>query len=522
MNAAWALALALGALVLRLPVFFRTFASGDEATYSALAGALLDGRWLYSGAVDHKPPLIASTYALVYAGIGRGAIHAVHALSILTLVATALIIGVLARRLGLGRAAARAASAVYVIWASIGPGKDVLAANGELLMALPAVSALVLAASPSVLEGAGRLLVRDSWRWFAAGSLAAVAALFKYQGAAIAAPLVLLAVSTEGARPGRRPERILARLSAAGLGALAVVAAFVVPYSLRGEIDALGFWAWDYPLRYAGSLDPASALFAGVGMTVWWLGMSAGPLVLVAAGGTSFPARRLVIAWIAGAALGVASGGRFFLHYYLQLLPPLALVAGLGVARLLERHSPASRRRLAAAATLTSAAAAISWGVNAAEFRLHPDRARHDAAYRAVGAYVASRTVSGEGIFVWGNSPEIYHYAARPMGTRFPFCNYQSGKIWGTPADEPGAAPAPRQVVGASWPMLLSDLELRAPAFVLDAAAAGLDRWAGHEIARYPRLASAVQERYRLVAVVSGVAIYQRRESAETASVGHP
>ena len=106
---------------------------------------MLDGQWLYVGAVEHKPPLIASAYAMVLGVAGRQGIHTVHAVSILVVVATALVIGLLARRLGTGRAAARAASAVYVFWASIGPAKDMLAANGELLMALPAVAALAIA-----------------------------------------------------------------------------------------------------------------------------------------------------------------------------------------------------------------------------------------------------------------------------------------------------------------------------------------------------------------------------------------
>ena len=43
--------------------------------------------------------------------------------------------------------------------------------------------------------------------------------------------------------------------------------------------------------------------------------------------------------WLGAAALGVLGGGNFHAHYYVQLAPPLALLAGVGAARLLERRA---------------------------------------------------------------------------------------------------------------------------------------------------------------------------------------
>jgi hypothetical protein len=133
------------AFVVRLPVFCETFASGDEATYSALSAALRDGHRLYAGAVDHKPPFLAATYAAIQAAAGSNDIHIVHAVSILIVCATALLLSAFAGRFGLSTAEQRAAALVYVLAASTGPGKDMLATNGEILMALPAVAALVVA-----------------------------------------------------------------------------------------------------------------------------------------------------------------------------------------------------------------------------------------------------------------------------------------------------------------------------------------------------------------------------------------
>jgi hypothetical protein len=65
-------------------------------------------------------------------------------------------------------------------------------------------------------------------------------------------------------------------------------------------------------------------------------------------------------------------------------------------------------------------------------------------------------------------------------------------------------------VLEPAWRMLFADIDLRRPAWIVDAAAAGLDRWQGHAIERYPCLASLVASRYRRVATVAGADIYER------------
>jgi hypothetical protein len=505
----WAATLAALAFVVRLPVFCGTFASGDEATYSALAAALRDGQWLYSGAVDHKPPLLAATYAALQALGGSDNIHLVHAVSILVVAATALLISSVAGRLGLDTAERRAAALLYVLAASTGPAKDVLAANGEILMALPAVAAvwLILSnGSPGARGGAA------AWRWPAAGVLAAIAALVKYQGLTILAPLAVLCAA--GGRIRACSARIAGLLAGVGIP----LAALVGWYWRSGDPGALGFWLWTYPLRYAGTLDPWLAAANALSMSAAWGLLSAG-LLLAAVGGwraghglsdraAHGALRRLAVVWAAGALVGVAAGGRFFLHYYLQLLPPLCLLAARGVGRMAAVEG--SRRALVLTAALVLLPLAGFWVVNATPGRFHPERAAADEAYRRIGDFVNARSQTFETLFVWGNSPEIYYYARRPMGTRFPFCNYHSGKIWGSPADRAGAPVDPTLVLEPAWPMLLADIDLRRPALIVDAAAAGLDRWQGHEIARYPSLAAVVAARYHLLTTVAGADIYER------------
>ncbi len=188
-------------------------------------------------------------------------------------------------------------------------------------------------------------------------------------------------------------------------------------------------------------------------------------------------------------------------------MPPLALLAAPALAAL-----PRAPRRIQALAGVGALApCALSWAMALLDARVRPELAAHTAVYREVGAYLDGHAAADARLLVWGNSPELYHFARRDLGTRFPFCNHLSGKIWGTSGDETGAPESKLLPVPEAWPMLLDDLSRRRPEWIADAAGAGLDRWAGHGIARYEALRRAVERDYEPAATVAGVDLYRRR-----------
>jgi hypothetical protein len=130
--------------------------------------------------------------------------------------------------------------------------------------------------------------------------------------------------------------------------------------------------------------------------------------------------------------------------------------------------------------------------------------------YTAVGGWLKENGYPGDTLLVWGNSPEIYYFSKCRMGTRFVFCNYHSGKIWGTVFDEEGTAVGEEMQVDEAWNMLLTDIGDRQPRWLVDAASGRLDRWGGHEIEQYPRLWHVVNEHYTIAATVAGTRIYRR------------
>jgi hypothetical protein len=492
--------LALLALATRAAGFARPLWSGDEATYSALAVRLLGGALPYRSAVDHKPPGIVLLYALVYAAAGPWRLVWVRLAAILAVAATGLVLSAAARRLDLGGSAW--VGPLYVLASAVGLPGDVQTANTELFLNLPLALAMLLAA------GRGR---RAPAAFAAAGALVALAALFRYQAAlallafpaaAVASPLCSRA----------RALRLLALLGGFG----AVWAAVLSTLAALGVWEAFCFWGWHFNFRYMAAITLGEAARAALISTA--LVASCWSPLLVALALRPRRAPPLVVAWLAAMLMAVIPGGRFFPHYFLMALPPLALLAGPSLEALVGQGGRGRLLLTALFGMLLLAAMAASWTWS----RLRDGLAWHEAVYGEVARWIDARSGADETIFVWGNSPLYFHAARRPA-TRFVFCNYLTGKIWGTRLnDDPLAEGSERQVVPRAWSELLADLAAAPPRFIVDESAAGLGGYGAHPIARYPALARFVAARYRLVAAPAGVPIYQRMEPSSAVSGRQP
>jgi 4-amino-4-deoxy-L-arabinose transferase-like glycosyltransferase len=490
----WWLIVAVLAFALRAPAIHDRFYSNDEATYSALATKLLSGGSMYVDAVDHKPPGIAWLYAGIYGISAPYRLQDIRILFVVLVALTGILVGELTVGLT-GDARARVAGVLYVLLTVTGLAPNTQAANTELVLN----AALALAAAAMVAHSREGRWTRGLLWAIAAGAATGIASLFKYQAAmAGVAWLVWLGIG----RPRTHPA-----VGACGLAiGFAVVAAALAGWFARaGHLDAFLFWGWRYNFQYIAAVPLLHQIERFVTETAPIAAVWSPTIVLAAAA-----RRRLAFAWLWAAAMAVAVsiGGRFFGNYFLMLTPPAAMLAASGLLML---YDSARRRQavwLAASAVglaLGSVAAAANWQ------RLDPESGRIDDRYRQAGAWIQSHSRPGDRLLVWGDSAQIYVYSRRVMGTRFAFCNYHTGIIWGTSATPGGLADAvPSAVVPRAWSELLDDMRRAPPAFVADAAAAGLHNFEGQALERFPELWSIIDTQYRYETTVAGIPIYRR------------
>lgn len=213
-----------------------------------------------------------------------------------------------------------------------------------------------------------------------------------------------------------------------------LLAGFALPVMIgSGILMALRAWpayieqVWTWGLVYARHSPAGNVFTNGLHRVLDWAGFHAA-LVL----GTIFGVQRnwKLLLWIAFSFSAVGLGGRFVPRYFLQVLPPLAVVASRGIAVLWQKYG----RNVAVMGVLLLVPL-IRFGPRYIELMVNPQPRWTDVALdedsRAVAGHIARQKQPGDTVFVWGYRPNIYVYSR----TIAPGPFWDSQPLTGVPAD---------------------------------------------------------------------------------------
>jgi hypothetical protein len=304
------------------------------------------------------------------------------------------------------------------------------AANTEIYMLLPLTGAMLTTV---------RAVEEDAVGWaFATGVLSAAALLFKQ--------VALPDVAFYGAVLlfcGRRWALPLGMVLGLVVGLLPAPVYFAAAGAWREFLDCTVLYNLTYvrevPLslyptsfwgRFQEILETALPVYAlaalGLAVGCWWPRRQALPGGWRAALLTS-PGLLLAL-WLLFSLLGVSTGGYFREHYFMQVIPAVALFAGLGCVAL-TRLLPWPAARVAAPCLV--GALVVFYGVTAAPdyyLRGTPDvKCRHlyftnpfpeDV---VVARYIREHSDPDDTVFVFGSEPQTYYYADRKCASRYIF-----------------------------------------------------------------------------------------------------
>jgi 4-amino-4-deoxy-L-arabinose transferase-like glycosyltransferase len=461
----WRLALVflLLAVATHLPSLVRTEAlNPDEAFLATQAQVLNDGGRLYHDIVDRKPPIVPYIYAAVFRVTGSDGLLSIRLVAIGTYVVSALLIAALARRRW-GDAAGLAAGGLYLVASGGLVLEDSQPANFEVFM-----TPLICAA----------MYFGDRERTSASGVLAALATLAKQTAATTMLPLAWMSWRRERLRGVIR------------LG-VAFVLPIVVAALLFGWSDFM-FWVFTGTGSYldaSGSWGVAAN--RGLASTGIFLGANVATLLLVIGAVRRWREDVDLWLWLAGAFIGVAAGFRFFGHYFLQVGPPLAVLAAGTLAR-------ADRKVWVRTAALSAASVIVFVGLGLAAhpILLHP--------YDKIASAIDERTQPGDRIFVWGQFPQAYWASDRRPATRFLTAGFLTGSSGGRSSAHVGM----QYAVPGAWDDFKADLAAHPPELVVDASLG-----TAYEIDQFPVFAAYLHANYEPVAEVDGAVLYKRRDA---------
>jgi hypothetical protein len=488
-----ALGIVLLTVLTRLPALLHPQPIDDEAVYSVVANEIVDGGRPYVDAVERKPPLLFWTYAAVFKAAGKYNWRALHLVALLWTLGTMGGLYVIGKRL-FGYETGLIAALLYSIFQPWMSWKN-LGLNGELLMNLPLVWAWAI--------GLRRTASRTRPELLAAGALLCAAFLLKQPAAIAAIPLGLyLLLPTYRASRGLRPGASLFHLAMLVAGFFGSLALVIIVLWQQGILYDAYYWTvaahsvphvfWTtaaiHTLAFAGICWP---LVIGAAMAVRdhervWRGVEAERIALLL----------LVLA----SAVGVSAGGRFYPHYYIQLVPPLTLLAAPYYARFL---SPSMQPRpwLMSPAVMSSWLAFTVVAFFIADWvLLIPERAPSEA-----GQFLLKHSTVEDRIFVWGHQARIYLDARRRPACRYIITFPLTGYIFGDPL--PGLDTRNRIMPGA-WATLEEDFGKHPPAYIVDVQS-GRNRQ--YPVQDFPILARLLAERYLPVARTGEGVIYRLR-----------
>jgi hypothetical protein len=462
----------------------------DAAVFDVVGWRFVEGAPLYGGIWDHKPPGI---YLLsVAAEAARGLVYpwlVTWTISVLATAATGLLLAGLLARTGLRHVALPVAILLVLL------SGEYLISLGGGLAEQPATAAATAGVLLAVAPG-------NTPRWIGAGALLAVGVIISVQVAPAVLALTVLALR------GEAPVRGLAAVAAGGLAVLLVTLAILAFTGvLEPAADAILVYNAAYRLAAEGAPPTFRALPWTVLATMPLLALAAAGMLAVRRWPEAMTLALAAAAWTVGGLILLGVQGRFYAHYVVPVMVPMALLAGIGWADLdrLRRRRPGITPMLATVAValvLVAASAGIAGGLQ----ELRTWGAANDRV-RSIAGVIRGTTTPDETIVVWGNQPYLYRVSERAPALRYPYL---------FPLTTPGYT-TPALIEG-----MRADLEREPPAVVVDAGSPGvgqpgdvpllIDRpiaTEGRELDLLDPLREFVRDNYELYGVLQGWPVYR-------------
>src|SRR5437773_899127 len=314
-------------VAIRLPSLLHPQPIDSEAMYSVVANEIVDGGRPYIDAVERKPPLLFWTYAAVFKIAGKFNWKALHVIALIWTLCAMAGLYVIGREL-FDRNTGLIAALFYGVFQPWWTWKN-LTFDAEMLMNLPIIWAWAIALR--------RSSSRPRPELFAAGALLSAAFLLKQPAAIAAVPLgiYLLLPSYRTSRSLTQTNSII-QAAILTLGFFAALGLVMIVLWKQGILHEAFYWTiadHDVPhvfwqkgivntLIFLGACLPLviGAIMACRDKSEIWTGRTA--------------ERTALFGLLAASAIGAAAGARFYAHYYIQLIPPLALLAARYYARL--------------------------------------------------------------------------------------------------------------------------------------------------------------------------------------------
>jgi hypothetical protein len=466
------------AFVLRAPTLVSRLFDPDEAAIGVQAMVVRSGGTLYTDIFDRKPPLPPILYAASFSITNSTDVRLVRALVLVLLSLCGILVAMDCWRRW-GPVSAWWGGVLIITGSMALFPADAGAANYAHFALLPGTAAILWARRgtlPSALAGGVALgiaiLCRQSWLLGVVPACLSVGHYGRWRNVAPFLATGALTIATTG---------------------------FYAPFGR--------FWEWNVT-NSPGFVFAGTNLWSAAGKGLASVGgfiafhpvlMVAGSVV-IASGVRALRQRRLpadidLWLWVGTGVAAWAAGLRFFGHYWLQVVPPLVLLAVPPLAR-----CTGHARKLAIGGLVVPAAVAWTLLFVPGSFHHRPDP-------RQLAEFVTSHTSTADRVFIWGSYPELLVAADRLPAGALVHTDFVVGRSGGRndpAATLSSAIPGARQI-------MLDSLARTPPKLIVDTSTSPRLGYSKYPTSLVPQLEQFIESNYRQLAVLDGVTVWQRR-----------
>jgi hypothetical protein len=397
----------------------------DEGEYAYAGQLLLQGIPPYIKAYNMKLPGIYGVYALILAVFGQDHIG-IHLGLLVVNIATIVIMFFLGKKL-LEPLTGLIAAIGFALLSVSGTVQGVFA-NAEHFVLLPALGGILLLL---------RAIEYDRSRPFlVSGFLLGMAFVIKQHGAAfvVFGATYLLVKELASGRIGWW--LCLRKCGLLSVGAAIPFGLMCLYLYLTGVYDRFLFWTFDYAIKYVSAVTPVLglqifyervSLIADSSILIW---------VLAAVGLTALiwdkkarSLRLFISSFFVFSFLAICPGFYFRPHYFILLLPSIALLLGIGVTsigRLVSRALPQFGRYPIPLILLFMAMLHLVYAQKAFLFHMSPRMVsrtvyvgRPFPESLEIASYIKKHSSLNDTIAVIGSEPQIYFYSQRHSATGY-------------------------------------------------------------------------------------------------------
>ncbi len=422
----------------------------DVGMYAYIAQNIIKGDVIYKDLPDTKFPLTYLTWAVVFDSWGDS-FQVLRWLTIIWGLGAVFCFYLIAKQIFKAQASL-IATLIYALYSPM-PAIQGFTSQIENFMILPYMLGCLFFLR--FIKGAGNRWVNLVFAGFFSG----IALAYK-QVAIFQAVLFIGWLLYQGLRQRDPPVPPMQRMKLA-LGQIiyrssALLAGFCVPLLLmaaylasKGAFSAFYFWTIKFVSEYV-SVDYRISIIArsltslldiASSNPVLWIAAIAGLIIsLFGRGSASFG---FLAWWAIGSYLGVLSGGKFFAHYYIQVVPAICLLGVYAFVVVIEGCD--DRIQSSQPLRILIYMMAIGGGLlffnhnyhylaetNPYQLSLQTTGTHQYYEAKALADYLQSRLKPDDSVYVWGSESSIYFY----LGTKAPV-KYHFLAIfhWGAPHD---------------------------------------------------------------------------------------